>query len=100
MTHDHDHDLARLHVHILNDDDELLTLYQEILTPEGFGVTIAKLPFMHPHDIERLKPNLVILDLKFGSQMEGWKLLQMLRMYPPTAGVPIIICTAAVREAP
>jgi DNA-binding response OmpR family regulator len=99
MTHDYDYDLTRLHIHILNDDEDLLALYQEVLAPEGFQVTIAKLPFAHPQEIEQLKPSVVILDLKFGHQLEGWKLLQMLRMYTPTAGIPIIICTAAVREA-
>ncbi len=93
------HDLARPHIHIINDDDDLLALYQEILLPEGFEITVAKMPFKHPRDIEQLAPSVIILDLKFGHHLEGWKLLQMLHMYPPTADIPIIICTAAVREA-
>lgn len=93
------HDLARPHIHILDDDDNLLPLYQEILTSEGFEVTVAKIPFKHPRTIEQLAPDIIILDLKFGHYLEGWKLLQMLRTYPPTADIPIIVCTAAMLEA-
>lgn len=30
--------------------------------------------------------------------MEGWRLLQKMRMHPTTAGIPIVACTAAVKQ--
>jgi CheY-like chemotaxis protein len=30
--------------------------------------------------------------------MEGWQLLQKMRMHPTTAGIPIVACTAAVKQ--
>src|SRR6185312_2407818 len=42
--------------------------------------------------------DLIILDYVFGTEKLGWQMLQMLKMYAPTARIPIIICTAAIRE--
>lgn len=84
---------------VINDDQDLLELYEALLSEEGYDVTTSKLAFEHPAAIELLHPDLVMLDLKFGTQLEGWKMMQKLRLYRPTAGLPIIICTAAVREA-
>jgi DNA-binding response OmpR family regulator len=84
---------------VINDDQDLLELYEAILSEEGYDVMTSKLAFEHPAAIELLRPDLVMLDLKFGTQLEGWKMMQKLRLYRPTAGLPIIVCTAAVREA-
>ena len=49
----------------------------------------------------QLGPDLIILDVVFGEEKLGWQMLQMLKMQPATAAIPIIICTAsekAVRE--
>ncbi|HST87074.1 MAG TPA: response regulator [Ktedonobacterales bacterium] len=84
---------------IINDDQDILDLYEAILNEEGYDVITSKLAFEHPAAVEMRRPNLVMLDLKFGTQLEGWKMMQKLRLYRPTAELPIIICTAAVREA-
>ena len=34
----------------------------------------------------------------WSSDDAGWSLLQMLRMDPRTANIPIVLCTGAVRE--
>ena len=84
---------------VINDDQDILDLYEALLREEGYDVITSKLAFEHPTAVEMLHPDLVMLDLKFGTQVEGWKLMQKLRLYRPTAELPIIICTAAVREA-
>ncbi|MEO7002185.1 MAG: response regulator, partial [Ktedonobacterales bacterium] len=60
---------------------------------------LSKFIFEHPADVEQLNPALVILDIKFQEHMHGWMMLQKLRMYRPTSEIPLIVCTAAVREA-
>ena len=84
---------------VINDDQDILDLYEALLSEEGYDVITSKLAFEHPAAVELLKPNLVMLDLKFGTQLEGWKMMQKLRLYRPTASLPIIVCTAAVRQA-
>ena len=52
--------------------------------------------------VTEIEPDLVILDLMLGpTELQGWALLQKLRMSPPTEDLPVIVCTAAtnwVRE--
>lgn len=84
---------------VINDDQDILDLYAALLSDEGYDVFTSKLAFEHPAAVELLRPDLVMLDLKFGTQIEGWKMMQKLRLYRPTAELPIIVCTAAVREA-
>lgn len=84
---------------IINDDQDILDLYRMLLEDEGYTVFLSKFVFEHPADVARLDPALVILDLKFQKQIQGWMMLQKLRMYRPTSEIPLIVCTAAVREA-
>lgn len=88
-----------IRIMVINDDQDILALYEDLLKEEGYDVITSKLAFEHPAAIEMLRPDLVMLDLKFGARIEGWKMMQKLRLYRPTAKLPIIICTAAVREA-
>lgn len=84
---------------VINDDQDILDLYEALLGEESYDVITSKLAFEHPAAVELLRPDLVMLDLKFGTELEGWKMMQKLRLYRPTAALPIIVCTAAVREA-
>ena len=41
----------------------------------------------------------MIVDFVLGKrELEGWQLLQMMRMHAATESIPIIACTAAARE--
>lgn len=84
---------------VINDDQDILDLYELLLEDEGYEVVTSKLAFEHPIAVESLHPDLVILDLKFGTELEGWKMMQKLRMYRPTSKLPIIVSTAAVNQA-
>jgi len=87
------------HVAVINDTEEILDLFEEILTEMGHRVT--KFTYA-PHDgeaIAELKPDLVIVDFILGGrEFLGWQLLQKLRMRRDTENVPLIACTAAVKE--
>src|SRR5258708_8185137 len=69
---------------VINDDQDILDLYEMLLEDEGFEVVTSKLVFEHPIAVESLHPQLVILDLKFETELEVWKMMQKLRMYRPT----------------
>ena len=88
-----------IRIMVINDDQDILDLYEALLSEEGYDVLTSKLAFEHPAAVELLHPDLVMLDLKFGTQLEGWKMMQKLRLYRPTSELPIIVCTAALREA-
>jgi len=86
------------HILVINDDDDILALFQLILQEDHYRVTTSHIAYENVTDIERIDPDLLIIDLKIGSQAAGWEMLQKLRMYPPTSQIPIILCTAAIKE--
>ena len=84
---------------VINDDESILELFKLILEGEGFEVYSSEEAIENIADVERIQPDLVILDLKMGMQQEGWTMMQKIRMYPPTQHIPMILCTAALEEA-
>jgi CheY-like chemotaxis protein len=85
---------------VVNDTKEILELFRDFLEKE-LGHEVVMMSFA-PDELDRIadeKPDLIIIDFIIGDrEMEGWQLLQKLRMYRPTSSVPIIVCTAAVRQ--
>jgi CheY-like chemotaxis protein len=90
-------DDRQLHVLIINDTQEILSLMQELLEDEGYRVT-SWLALLDIEKVKALAPDVVVQDLLFeGMQETGWKFLQLVRLDPELARIPLILCTAAVR---
>jgi DNA-binding response OmpR family regulator len=62
----------------------------------GYEVILSGFPMQEIEDVEQIKPDLIILDLVFGSEKTGMQMLQMLKMKRSTQSIPVIICTAAL----
>ena len=87
------------HVVAVNDTEEILDLFEEIIT--GLGHRCSRLTYAPTdgREIADLKPDLVIIDFVLGGrEYEGWQLIQKLRMQKATVDVPILACTGAVRQ--
>jgi CheY-like chemotaxis protein len=87
---------------VVNDTEEILDLFRAILEELGHRVTAWS---FSPDDLSKvteIQPDLVILDLLMGpTELQGWALLQKMRMSPATEDIPVIVCSAAtnwVRE--
>ena len=85
------------HVVVINDEQDMLLLFRELLEEDGYRVSTLTYPTANLSDLLVLAPDLVILDMVFGGEDRGWQYLQRLRMTRSTATLPIIVCTAAVR---
>jgi CheY-like chemotaxis protein len=87
------------HILVINDTQEILELFSVILHDEmGLEVTLDS---YRPHileDIKEIKPDLIISDHVFGEEKIGWQLLQSLKMDRATADIPLIICSAAIKD--
>ncbi len=86
------------HVLVVNDTEEIIELFREII--EGMGHRVTATTYA-PEDLEEIKkigPELVILDLIMGGEKQGWQLAQKMRMSRDTEAIPIIICTAATED--
>ncbi|MGZ3681433.1 MAG: response regulator [Ktedonobacterales bacterium] len=91
--------MAAARILVINDTQEILQLFQDLLADEGYEVLLSSFAPQSVYEIARLRPDLVILDLIFGSERIGWQVLQAMRMHRPTATIPVIICTAAANQA-
>jgi len=81
---------------VVNDTQEILDLFDDILKEEGYESVLSGFPMREISDVEAIAPDLIILDLIFGGEKTGWQMLQMLKMKRSTASIPIIVCTAAL----
>jgi DNA-binding response OmpR family regulator len=85
------------HVLVVNDTQEILDLFREILEEEGYRVSLYSFTIRDLAEIEAKQPDLIILDFMIGGEDYGWQLLQKLKMNRATAKIPVIVCTAAVQ---
>lgn len=83
---------------VVNDTEEILQIFEDILAPEGYDVVLYSYAINDMDEVERIKPDLVILDLVFGQEKTGWQMLQKMKMTRAAASIPVIICTAATSE--
>jgi CheY-like chemotaxis protein len=89
----------RKRVLVINDTKEILELFRDVIEGE-MGQEVVLMSFA-PDELSRIvdeQPDLVVIDFVIGDrEMDGWQLLQKLRMHPTTVGIPIVACTAAVK---
>ena len=85
------------HILVINDTQEILDLFRDILQDEGYRVSLYSYAFKDIKEIQSLQPDLVIIDFIIGGEAHGWQMLQKMKMNRDTAKIPIIACTAAVQ---
>ena len=87
------------HLLIIDDDPSILEMMRLVLEEEGgYQVTIAEMVFADVIEVERLQPDLILLDFRFDAHQDGWNFLQKLKLYRPTMHIPIILCTAGLAD--
>jgi CheY-like chemotaxis protein len=84
---------------VVNDTQEILELFDELLSELGFEVQLMSFA---PRELQRVREaqaDLILLDIVFGQREPlGWQLLQKIKMDRDLDSTPIIVCTAAARE--
>lgn len=84
---------------VVNDSQELLAFMETLLQAQGYEPILLSYPLLHLDMIEALQPDLIILDILMGSQEPiGWHMLDLLKLSASTACIPVIVCTAALKE--
>src|SRR5215472_4283402 len=81
---------------VVNDTQDILDLFGRLLEEEGYEAVLSGSPVQQVSEIERINPDLIILDFIFGGEKFGWQMLQMLKIQQSTAKIPVIVCTVAV----
>jgi DNA-binding response OmpR family regulator len=85
--------MAEQTIVIANGDPTYLEMIKDMLTNEGYQ-SVHCIVGTGTHDaIRQLEPALILLDINPEQPGLGWHLLDMLRLPPVTALIPIIICS-------
>jgi CheY-like chemotaxis protein len=79
---------------VVNDDTDFLALMYELLTGEGYRCVIYNESDQVYAHIKAEHPDLVTLDIRMGNPEAGWTILELLRLDPTTAPMPVIVCSA------
>ena len=82
---------------VINDDQETLTLFEEILSEAGYAPVLYSSAIHDLTEIEALGPDLIIIDYLIRREESGWQMLQKIKMRRATANIPVIVCTAATK---
>src|SRR4051794_31687473 len=93
---------ANKHLLVINDTPAILEMFKDLFEDEGYRVSLDTFSSFDSAgklaDIKTLHPDLLVLDFMIGREMLGWQLLQLLQMDRDTAEIPVIVCTAAIRQ--
>lgn len=87
---------ASRHILVINDTEEIIELFRDILEGMGHRMTATTYAPEDLAEVAEVGPDLVILDFLVGGDKAGWQLVQKMKMSRATEKVPIIVCTAAV----
>ncbi len=86
--------MAKPLIAVVNDDTIFLELMHDLLTEEGYRTAIWKEGDKAYEMIKEHRPLLVILDIRMERPDTGWMVLELMRLDPETAQIPVIICSA------
>jgi CheY-like chemotaxis protein len=80
---------------VVNQDTIFLQLMEELLSEEGYHTYIEKEGDKAYVSIKKHKPELVILDIRISYPEGGFKVIDLMRLDPETAHIPLILCSTA-----
>ena len=89
-------DTQRTHILAINQSQEVLDLFEMLLTDEGYRVTTQPFVQKDLNAVRDMAPDLIVLDYMWEYEDTGWSFLQMIKMNPTTQAIPIVLCTGSV----
>jgi len=81
-------------VAVVDDDVTFVDLVVEVLGMEGYDVLTYYQSDGTFALLRDAQPDLIILDVRLEHRDSGWQLLELIRLDPVTAGIPLIACSA------
>ena len=89
----------RARIALINDDTIFLELMRDLLQGiEGYEVLLCKEGNRAYAFVKEHRPDLIVLDIRIGGEEIGWTLLEVLTLDPGTRPIPLIACSAAIRD--
>jgi two-component system, OmpR family, phosphate regulon response regulator PhoB len=78
---------------LVEDDLDIQKIYSEKLKTKGFDVTLAIDAAHALHELNEHKPSLILLDIMLPGDMNGFEVLEKIKVDPATANIPVIVLT-------
>lgn len=79
---------------VVDDTQEILDLLREFLEDEGYRVTTSQ-ALLNLDKVKALAPDVIVQDIMFAHEQQGWKFLTLSRIDPVVARIPHVLCTGA-----
>jgi PAS domain S-box-containing protein len=76
----------------IDDDPQVISLYERYLQPQGYQVISLSDPSRAVERVRQLKPFAVTLDIMMPGY-DGWRVLNDLKSNPETRNIPVIVCS-------
>lgn len=90
--------MAHKQIAVVNDDTVFLDLMHELLTEEGYSVSVCKASEKAYLFIKKEQPDLIILDVRVGNEGAAWTTLDLIDLDPATTHIPVIVCSTDRRQ--
>ena len=81
----------------IDDDPQVISLYERYLNPKGYFVVPLTDPMMAKERILELKPYAITLDIMM-PERDGWSVLADIKSDPVTRDYPVVICSIIEEE--
>lgn len=78
---------------IVEDESQLVSVYQKVLTQEGFEVTSVATVVEGVEQVEKFNPNLIILDIMLPGGQNGFDFLENIKKDPRYKNIPVLVMT-------
>jgi CheY-like chemotaxis protein len=82
------------HILLIDDDPDMHEAIKLTLEPEGYRVTCCLTGPEGMEALQRIKPDLVLLDIMLASPSEGFHLAYEMKKDPALKGIPVIMISA------
>ena len=77
---------------VVNRSLDILNLFHDILEEQGYEVELSNYTFESLTTIEKLEPDVIVLDFAREGTEEEWQLLKMLKLSRSVAKILILLC--------
>jgi two-component system nitrogen regulation response regulator GlnG len=78
---------------VIDSDPHTLALFDEILTLEGYDVSLYAYGLPSLAEIDRADPALIVLDHISVDEAGSWRLLDLLSLVRATRPLPVVLCS-------
>ncbi len=83
---------------VVNDDTVFLEMMAAVLEEQKYEVKLCREADNAFQELRADLPDLIILDIRMKTPESGWNLLELLTLDRETHHVPLIVCSAALRD--